>query len=97
MGLMLAIDDYSMGQTSLNYLKHNIFDMLKIDGSLVKDMTESNNCKEIVQSIIDLTQSLSISVIAEYVETEEQKELLHKMGCDLYQGHLFSKSISLDE
>ena len=97
MGLTLAIDDFSMGQTSINYLKHNLFDYLKVDGLIIKEMVESDNCKEIVQSIIDLANSLNMTVIAEYVELEEQKELLHQMGCDLYQGHLFSKSLPLDE
>ena len=97
MGLSLAIDDFSMGQTSINYLKHNLFDYLKIDGLLIKEMVDSDNCKEIVQSIVDLASSLNMTVIAEYVELEEQKEMLHKIGCDIYQGHLYSKSLPLDE
>ena len=96
MGLALAIDDFSMGQTSINYLKHNLFDYLKIDGLLIKEMVESENCKEIVQSIVDLANSLNMTVIAEYVELDEQKEMLHSIGCDIYQGHLYSKSLPLD-
>ena len=60
-------------------------------------MVDSENCKEIVQSIVDLASSLNMTVIAEYVELEEQKEMLHKIGCDIYQGHLYSKSLPLDE
>ena len=96
-GLVLAIDDFSMGQTSIQYLKYNIFDIIKIDGSLVKGLNISSNCKEIIQSITDLSQQLSMVVIAEYVETEEEKEMLHQIGCNNYQGFLFSEAKKLDE
>lgn len=97
LGLKLAIDDFSMGHTSIQYLKHNIFNMIKLDGSLVKGLSTSSNCKEIVASIIDLSNSLDMVVLAEFVETEEEKEMLHSMGCDNYQGHLYSKAEPLDE
>ena len=97
MGLKLAIDDFSMGHTSIQYLRHSIFDVIKLDGSLVKGLSSSNNCREIVASIIDLSRTLDMTVLAEYVETEEEKEMLHKMGCDNYQGHLFSKAEPLEQ
>lgn len=96
MGIRLAIDDFSMGQTSLHYLKENIFDVIKIDGSLVKVLTTSANCREIVSTLIDLADSLSLYVIAEFVETEEAKELLHKVGCNCYQGYLYSPAIPVE-
>ena len=92
LGLKLAIDDFSMGHTSIQYLKYNIFDLIKLDGSLVKGLTTSINCKEIVSSIVELSLSLNMSVLAEFVETEEEKELLHELGCDNYQGFLYSKA-----
>lgn len=97
LGLSLAIDDFSMGQTSLNYLKENLFDIIKLDGSLVKGLFSNKNCKEIVLSITSLAKSLNLSVIAEFVETEEQKEALHEIGCDIYQGYLYSPAVFLDK
>ncbi|MBP5291130.1 MAG: PTS sugar transporter subunit IIC/EAL domain-containing protein [Lachnospiraceae bacterium] len=96
MGLMLAIDDFSMGQTSLNYLKENTFDVIKLDGSLIRGLFGHHNCLEIVASVTQLAESLNMSVVAEYVETKEQKEALHEIGCDCYQGYLYAPALSLD-
>ncbi|MBR4910375.1 MAG: PTS sugar transporter subunit IIC/EAL domain-containing protein [Clostridia bacterium] len=93
MGLLLAIDDFSMGQTSLNYLKDNMFDIIKLDGSLVKGLSTHENCREIVSSIVALSKTLNLTVIAEYVETEWDRETLHKIGCDCYQGYLYSPAV----
>ena len=97
MGVKLAIDDFSMGQTTLHYLRENIFDIIKIDGSLVVGLSKSTNLQEIVSSLIELADSLSLFVVAEYVENEEDREALHKMGCNCYQGFLYSKAIPLNE
>jgi len=96
MGLILAIDDFSMGQTSLNYLKDNMFDIIKLDGSLVKGLFTHQNCREIISSITKLAGSLHLTVLAEYVETTEQRGVLHDIGCDCYQGYLYSPAVSLD-
>ena len=93
LGLSLAIDDFSMGQTSLNYLKEDLFNFIKLDGSLVKGLFTQKNCKEIIQSISQLAANLNISILAEYVETEKQREALHEIGCDLYQGYLYSPAV----
>ena len=97
MGLTLAIDDFSMGQTSLHYLKDGLFDIIKLDGSLVKGLSVHNSYKEIVASITGLAASLNLTVLAEFVETKEQKEMLHSIGCNCYQGYLYSKAVFLDE
>ena len=97
MGVYLAIDDFSMGQTSLHYLKDNLFDEIKIDGSLVKGLSISQNYREIVSSLVELADSLSLLVVAEYVETSEEKEMLHKMGCNCYQGYLYSPAVPLKD
>ena len=97
MGLTLAIDDFSMGQTSLNYLKENLFDLIKLDGSLVKGIFSHNNCKEIILSITGLAESLHLDVIAEFVETEKQRDALHEIGCDFYQGYLYSPALFLSD
>ncbi|MBR4702556.1 MAG: PTS sugar transporter subunit IIC/EAL domain-containing protein, partial [Oscillospiraceae bacterium] len=97
MGLMLAIDDFSMGQTSLNYLKDNLFSLIKLDGSLVKGLFTHQNCREIISSITQLADTLNLKVLAEYVETEEDRAVLHEIGCDLYQGWLYSPAVFLSE
>ncbi len=97
MGITLAIDDFSMGKTSINYLKDNLFDEIKLDGSLVKGLFTHQNCREIIQSITQLASSLDLTVLAEYVETEEQRAVLHEIGCDCYQGYLYSPAVFLNE
>ena len=85
-----------MGQTSLHYLKDNFFDIIKIDGSLVRGLASAGNCREIISSITTLSESLSLLVIAEFVETEEQRNVLHEIGCDCYQGYLYSPAVPLE-
>ena len=97
MGLSLAIDDFSMGHTSLHYLKDNMFDMIKLDGSLIREMFTHKNSREIISSIISLSETLSLTVVAEYVETEEQRDALHEIGCNCYQGYLYSPAVFLDK
>ena len=97
MGLLLAIDDFAMGQTSLHYLKDSLFDIIKLDGSLVKGLFEHKNCREIISSITQLANSLDLMVMAEFVETEQQREVLHEIGCDNYQGYLYSPAVFLNE
>ena len=95
MGLMLAIDDFSMGQTSVHYLRDGLFDIIKLDGSLVGSLFTHKNSHDIVSSIIKLAKSLDMTVIAEFVDTEEKRDALHEMGCDYYQGYLYSPAVFL--
>ena len=97
MGFMLAIDDFAMGQTSINYLKENMFDIIKLDGSLVGGLLTHQNCREIVSSIVKLSSTLDLTVIAEFVETEKERETLHEIGCGCYQGYLYSPAVFLDD
>ena len=97
MGISLAIDDFSMGMTSLHYLKDNMFDTIKLDGSLIQGMFTHQNSREIISSIVKLSSTLSLTVIAEYVETEEERDALHEIGCDFYQGYLYSPAVFLDK
>ena len=96
-GHTLLIDDFGMGHTSLIYLQSNYFKVVKLDGSLVKNLLESKTSQKIVASIVELGKELDVQVIAEYVETEEQKEKLLELGCRWYQGYLYSKPVSLEE
>nr|WP_184310717.1 EAL domain-containing protein [Anaerosolibacter carboniphilus] len=97
LGVKLAMDDFGMGHSSLMYLKEYDFDTIKLDGSLVREIISNSNCRNIISSIVFLCKSLNCSVIAEYVENEEQKSILHELGCDQYQGYLYSKAIPNEE
>lgn len=96
-GHTLLIDDFGMGHTSLMYLQHEFFRVVKLDGSLVKNITENKTNQKIVASVVELGRELNVKVIAEYVETEEQRDKLHELGCHWYQGYYYSKPIPLDE
>lgn len=96
-GFKLAIDDFSMGFTSLKYLQECRFDEVKLDGSLVRDMTVSKNTRNIISSIVYLSESLGFSVLAEFVETSEQQKQLEAIGCREYQGYLFSRPLPPEE
>ena len=96
-GHTLLIDDFGMGHTSLLYLQSNYFNVVKLDGSLVKKMMSSATNQKIISSIVKLGEELGVEVIAEYVETDSQREKLLELGCKRYQGYLFSKPVPLEE
>lgn len=96
-GHTLLIDDFGMGHTSLLYLQSNYFNIVKLDGSLIRKMLELETNQKIISSIVKLGSELDVAVIAEYVETNQQKEKLLELGCKRYQGYLFSKPVSLEE
>ncbi|MCR4954673.1 MAG: EAL domain-containing protein [Treponema sp.] len=93
MGYIFALDDFSMGHTSLQYLQYNQFDMVKLDGNLVKSLLGNERTKEIINSIVYLSKSLNFRVLAEFVETTDQKNALESIGVKLYQGYLYSPAI----
>jgi EAL domain-containing protein (putative c-di-GMP-specific phosphodiesterase class I) len=93
MGVRIFIDDFGTGYSSLSYLKRLPADAIKIDKSFVKGLREDVEDTAIVRMIIELAHTLRMKVIAEGVETEEQAELLRQMGCDMAQGHYFTKPL----
>ena len=93
LGFTFALDDFSMGHTSLQYLQYNQFDMVKLDGNLVRSILENERTKEIINSIVYLSNSLGFKVIAEFVETTQQQNALESIGVNLYQGYLYSPAI----
>ncbi len=90
LGIQIAIDDFGTGHLSLQQLKRFDIDYLKIDFSLTQDITQNPESEAIVKMIIALAQTLHLCVIAEGIETAEQKLLLEQIGCKVMQGHLFS-------
>lgn len=97
MGLHVAIDDFGMGHGSLTYLKDLNLDVIKIDGSLVKEIETNSSCRDIISTITGLGRSMNIRIIAEYVENEKQRDLLKNMGCTCYQGYLYSPALPFDK
>lgn len=96
MGINLAIDDFGTGYSSLNYLIQFPIQYLKIDRSFVFNMLDSHAAKAIVEAIVLMAHSLSLKVIAEGVETQEQLDLLQRFGCRQFQGYLFSMPLPED-
>ena len=97
LGYSFAIDDFSMGNTSIKYLQTSVFDLVKLDGTLSRNVLTNARSLEIVASLAALADTFGIRVLAEYVETEEQRKILEKAGCLLYQGYLYSPALSLEE
>jgi len=96
-GFLLSIDDFSMGFTSIKYLQEDFFNEVKLDGALTRNVVGNRNSQEIISSITKMADALHFSVIAEYVETEEQLRKLEEIGCVRYQGWLFGKAMEKDE
>jgi len=88
LGLGLKMDDFGTGYSSLNYLSRLPFDSLKIDRSFVSQVNEGSN-RDVVRTVVQLADTLGMTVVAEGVETQEQLEALRALGCEYAQGYYF--------
>lgn len=97
MGVEISIDDFGTGYSSLSYLKRLPVHCLKIDRSFVHDLHSQENGAPLVAGIVAMAKGLRLNLVAEGVETQAQLEFLRQIGCDAYQGHLFSQAVSAEE
>ncbi|HBV89049.1 MAG TPA: GGDEF domain-containing protein [Desulfosporosinus sp.] len=97
LGVRISIDDFGTGFSSLNYLRRMPIDTLKIDRSFINDISTGENGEEVVTAIIQLAKNLHLKVIAEGVETINQRAFLKDRLCDEMQGYLFSKAVPTEE
>ncbi|MDW5266374.1 MULTISPECIES: EAL domain-containing protein [Acidobacteriaceae] len=97
LGVSLALDDFGTGYSSLRHLQALPFDELKIDASFVREMSDTKESRKIVAAIIGLGHSLSLTTVAEGVETTEQAEMLLRLGCDIGQGWLYGPPVPPDD
>jgi diguanylate cyclase (GGDEF)-like protein/PAS domain S-box-containing protein len=96
-GINISLDDFGTGYSSLSYLKKLPINKLKIDKSFIDDIPFDENDKIITKTIINLANDMNIEVLAEGVETIEQEQFLIENGCNLAQGYLYDRALSVDE
>ena len=95
--IKLSMDDFGTGYSSLSYLKKFELDYLKIDQSFTKNLAPGSEDMILSEAIITMAQKLGLKVIAEGIETAEQRKLLLDSGCDYGQGYYFSRPVPGDE
>lgn len=97
MGFTVAIDDFGTGYSSLEYVRSLTFDVLKIDQTFVRDMTNDRRAEAIAGAIVSLGKTLGKLIVAEGIETSEQARALEAMGCQLGQGFYFARPMAEDD
>jgi EAL domain-containing protein (putative c-di-GMP-specific phosphodiesterase class I) len=96
-GVKIALDDFGTGYSSLSHLRDYPVDVVKIDRSFIERVNSDPEVCAIVRAVIELAKSLNLEVVAEGVETENQRERLIELGCGLAQGFLFGRAVQADE
>lgn len=95
LGISVALDDFGTGYASLSYLRHLPIDVMKIDRSFLEDTGAKESGEAVLRCVIDLAHALGIRVLAEGVETPDQRDLLYRLGCDAMQGFLLGTPASM--
>ncbi|MGI9260417.1 MAG: EAL domain-containing protein, partial [Woeseiaceae bacterium] len=97
LGIGLVLDDFGTGHSSLAHLKHYPIDALKIDRSFVRDLPGNEKDAAVCQVIVTMAHLFGMKAVAEGVETEEQLDVLRKLGCDEFQGFLLCRPLPADD
>jgi EAL domain-containing protein (putative c-di-GMP-specific phosphodiesterase class I) len=97
LGVSFSLDDFGTGHSSLVYLRELPLDQLKIDQSFVRDIDTNCTNAVIVRSTVDLARGLGLAIIAEGVETSEQRDMLARCGCYDYQGYFYHRALPVNE
>ncbi|NCS61650.1 MAG: EAL domain-containing protein, partial [Rhodoferax sp.] len=96
-GIQVSLDDFGTGYSSLSYLQRFEIDFVKIDQSFVRNLVPHSTDLALCQAIIAMAHALKMKVIAEGVETQQQRDLLAASGCDYAQGYYYSRPVPSDE
>ena len=96
LGVRIALDDFGTGYSSLSYLRRFPFDKVKIDRSFIRDVAEAEGSSPIIEAVVHMAAAGNMTTTAEGVETEEQRDILRKLGCDEMQGYLFSPAVPVE-
>ncbi|MGL5086242.1 MAG: putative bifunctional diguanylate cyclase/phosphodiesterase, partial [Clostridium sp.] len=96
-GVLVSIDDFGKGYSSLNQLMTLPINEVKIDRDFIKDISKEKKKRNVVSLIVELAHSLELNVVAEGIETVEERNYLESIGCDELQGYLFSKPVNIEE
>lgn len=97
MGVTLAMDDFGMGYSSLLHMRRFQIHAIKMDGSLTRDVLTNPISRDIIQTVAALGQARQVEVVAEFVESAAQRDALAALGCDVFQGYLYSQPLPADE
>jgi EAL domain-containing protein (putative c-di-GMP-specific phosphodiesterase class I) len=95
--ILLSLDDFGIGYSSLSCISKLPFDILKIDRSFIIDIDTNVQNKKIINMIVNLAKSLGLKIVVEGIETESQYTILKDMVCDAFQGYYFSKPLTVEE
>ena len=94
LGIQFSMDDFGTGYSSLSYIRQLPIDEIKIDRHFIKELSQYKNAEEMVDTILHIAKIFNLTVVAEGVETEEQKQFLIEHDCQIFQGYLYSEPIS---
>lgn len=97
LGIRFSMDDFGTGYSSLSYIRQLPIDEIKIDRHFIKDLSQDVSAEEMVDTILHMARVFELAVVAEGVETEQQKKILLEHDCRVFQGYLFSRPVTKDE